>query len=116
MHPLLPTLTNGGKVLKEADDLLILRVAFDFKMTFDNIFAQFSEQLLKCLVSCGSAGKYSTIDCFLGDAFGVLSCPFWSTVLQCGARLPIPSLNYCTVQSVVPKMYGLGDDLNSVVC
>ena len=26
------------------------------------------------------------IDCFLGVAFGVLSCPFWSTVLQCGAR------------------------------
>ena len=26
------------------------------------------------------------IDQFLGDGFGVLSCPFWSTVLQCGAR------------------------------
>ena len=25
------------------------------------------------------------IDRFLGDSFGVLSCPFWSTVLQCGA-------------------------------
>ena len=31
-----------------------------------------------------------------------LSCPFWSTVLQCGARLPIYTLNYLTVQSVVP--------------
>ena len=29
------------------------------------------------------------IDNFLRDASGVLSCPFWSTVLQCGARLPI---------------------------
>ena len=29
------------------------------------------------------------IDRFLGDAFGILSCPLWSTVLQCGARLPI---------------------------
>ena len=29
------------------------------------------------------------IDRFVRDAFGVLSCPFWSTVLQCGARLPI---------------------------
>ena len=29
------------------------------------------------------------IDRFLGDAFWVLSCPFWSTVLQCGARLPM---------------------------
>ena len=29
------------------------------------------------------------IDGFLSDAFGGLSCPFCSTVLQCGARLPI---------------------------
>ena len=29
------------------------------------------------------------IDHFLGDASGVLSCPFCSTVLHCGARLPI---------------------------
>ena len=32
------------------------------------------------------------IDRFLGDAFGILSCPFLSTVLQCGARLPIHTL------------------------
>ena len=29
------------------------------------------------------------IDCFSGDTFGVLPCPFWSTVLQRGAKLPI---------------------------
>ena len=27
------------------------------------------------------------IDCSSGDAFGVLSCQFWNTVLQCGVRL-----------------------------
>ena len=32
------------------------------------------------------------IDCFMGDSCGVLSCPFWITVLQCGARLPIHTL------------------------
>ena len=32
-------------------------------------------------------------DHFLRDASGVLSCPFWSTVLQCGARLPIHTLH-----------------------
>ena len=32
------------------------------------------------------------IHCFSGDAFGVLFCPFWSTVLQCVARLPIHTL------------------------
>ena len=35
------------------------------------------------------------IDRFLGDAFGVLSCQFWSTVLESGARPPIHTLNYC---------------------
>ena len=42
------------------------------------------------------------IDLFLGDAIVVLSCQFWSTVLPSGARLPIHTLNYWTVQSVVP--------------
>ena len=37
--------------------------------------------------------RNSIIDCFLGDAFWVLSFPFWSTVLQCGARLPIRTLD-----------------------
>ena len=38
---------------------------------------------------------------FLGDALGVLSCPFWSTVLPCGPLLPIHTFDYRTVQSVV---------------
>ena len=40
-------------------------------------------------------------DRFLGDAFRVLSCPFWSTALQCGARLPIHTLNNWSVVSGV---------------
>ena len=31
------------------------------------------------------------IDHFLGDDFGVLSGPYWSIVLQCGAQMPIVS-------------------------
>ena len=31
------------------------------------------------------------------DALGVLFCPFWSTVLPFGARLPIHTLDYWTV-------------------
>ena len=38
--------------------------------------------------------KCSMIDHFLGDAFGISSCPFWSTALQYGALLPIHTLNY----------------------
>ena len=34
MHPQSPPLTIGGTVLKESDDLVILGVTFDCKMTF----------------------------------------------------------------------------------
>ena len=35
MHPQSPPLTVGGTVLKESDDLVILGVTFDSKMTFE---------------------------------------------------------------------------------
>ena len=35
MHPQSPPLTIGGTVLKESDDLVILEVTFDSKMTFE---------------------------------------------------------------------------------
>ena len=35
MHPQSPPLTIGGTVLKESDNLVILRVTFDSKMTFE---------------------------------------------------------------------------------
>ena len=101
MHPRSPPLTIGITVLKESDDLAILGVAFDSKMTFEKLFAQFIEQLLKDVVSL-SPGKCSMKYRFFGDAFRVLSCQFWSTVLQCGAWLPIHTLNCWTVQSVLP--------------
>ena len=51
MHPQSPQLTISGTVLKESDDLAILGMTFDSKMTFDSIIAWFLEQLLKDLVS-----------------------------------------------------------------
>ena len=73
------------------------------KWLLRNTFTQSPEQLLKNLVSSGSPGKYySMIDCFLEDALVVLYCLFWNTVLQCNAQLQIHTLNYWTVQSVVP--------------
>ena len=47
MHPQSPPLTIGGTVLKESDDLVILGVTFDSKMTLRIIFALFPEQLRK---------------------------------------------------------------------
>ena len=35
MHPQTPALTIGGTVLEESDDLVILGVTFDSKMTFE---------------------------------------------------------------------------------
>ena len=92
MHPQSPALTISGTVLKESDDLYWERHLIP-RWLLRSIFALFPEQLLNGLVSWGSPGECSMIDCFLGDAFGVLSCQFWSTVLQSGARLPIHTLN-----------------------
>ena len=87
-HQSLP-LTIGGNVLKECDDLDILGVTFDSNMTFRFIFARFPEQLCKGLVSWESSGEYFMIGRFFGYAFGGLSCPFRSTVLQSGAQLQV---------------------------
>ena len=35
MHPLSPPLTIGGTALKESDDLVILAMTFDSKLTFE---------------------------------------------------------------------------------
>ena len=100
MHPQSPPLTIGETVLNYSDDLVILGVTFDSKMTFEKHLRLVPEQLLKDLVSLFCPGECSMIDRFLRDAFGVLCSQFWSIVLQCD-RLPIPTLNYWTLQSVV---------------
>ena len=52
MLPQSPSLTIGGTVVKKSDDLVMLGVTFDSRMTFENrILARFPEQLLKGLVS-----------------------------------------------------------------
>ena len=73
-------LTIGGTVWKESDDLDILRVTIDTKMTF--------EMHLRSVSRAASQMLGIMIDFFLGDAFRVLFCHFLNTVLRCGARLP----------------------------
>ena len=116
MHPQSPALTIGGTVLKESDDLVILGVTFDSKMTFEEHLRSVSSatsQRLGILRKSYQVFRNRLREipysgrCFLfrirfripGDVFGF--CP-WSTVLQCGARLPIHTLNYWTMYSVVP--------------
>ena len=51
MHPQSPPLTIDGTVLKESDNLDILGVTFDSKLTFEKHLRFSPEQLLKDLVS-----------------------------------------------------------------
>ena len=102
MHPLSPPLTISGTVIKEFDDLVILGVTFDFNLTFEKHL---------CLVSRTASQRLGILReswrvfhdrsllerCFLGFVLPVLEY-----FLQCGARWPIHTLNYWTVQSVVP--------------
>ena len=85
MHPQPPPLTIDGTVLKESVDLDILGVNLILSWPLRSILARFPEQLLKDSVSWGSPEEYSMIDCSPGDAFMVLSCQFWNTVLQCAS-------------------------------
>ena len=101
MHPQSPPLTIGGTVLKESNDLVILGVTFDSKMTFEKhlrFVSRAASQRLGILRKSWRVFHERSL-------LGVLSCLFWSTVLQCGARLPMNTLNYWTVQSVVPGFW-----------
>ena len=102
MHPQSPPLTIGGTILKESDDLVILGVTFDSKMTSEKHLRSVSRAASQRLGILRKPGECSMTDRFLGDAFGVLSYQFWSTVLLSVARPPIHTLNTWTVQLVVP--------------
>ena len=88
MHLQSATFTIDGTVLKESDDLDILGVTFDSKLTFEKHLRSASRAASQRL---GILRKswHSVINCSSGDAFGVLSCQFW----QCAVRLPIHTLN-----------------------
>ena len=94
-------LTISGTVLQESVDLDILGVTFDLKMTLEasSVSFQRSSQRL------GILRKYWRVfhdRLLIGRCFRGLSYQFWTTVLHCGARLQILTLNYWTVLSVVP--------------
>ena len=69
MHPQPPPLTIVGTVLKESDDLVVLGVTFNFKMTFEKHLRSVSRAASQNLVSWESPGECSMIDCFFGRCF-----------------------------------------------
>ena len=62
----------------------------DSKITFENSLAvsKVASQRLGILRKSWTLGNFSMI-----DAFGILSCPFYSTALQCSPQLPIHILS-----------------------
>ena len=120
MHPQSPLLTIGGTVLEESDDFVILGVTFDSKMTFEKHLRSVSRAASQRLGILRNSWRVFHDRSLLqkqysktilqnwqdktakASPFAVLSCQFWSIVLQSGARLPIHTLNYWTEQSVVP--------------
>ena len=94
------TVTIGRTELKGSYDLVILRVTFYSKMTLEKYLKSVSKAAAQRLDILKPLRVFCSL--ILWDAFGVLSFPFWSIVLQCGPRLPMHTLNHWTVQSVVP--------------
>ena len=102
MHPQSPPLTIGGTVLKESDDLVILGVIFDSKMTFEKNIRSVSRAASQRLCILRKSWRVFHDRSLLGICFLCFVLSVRSTVLQSGARLPIHTLSYWTVQSVVP--------------
>ena len=102
MHPQSPPLTIGGTVLKES-----LEMTFGSKMTIEKHLRSVSRAASQRIGILRKSCRVFHDRSFLMRCFRGFVLPFWSTLLQCGARLPIHILNYRTMQSVVPS-FSLG--------
>ena len=81
MHPQSPALTIGGTVLKQSDDLVILEVTFDSKMTFEKHLRAVSRAASQRLGILRKSWRVFHDRSLLGRCFRGLSCQFWSIVL-----------------------------------
>ena len=95
-------LTNDGTVLKESDDIVILGVTSDSKMTFEKHLRRVFRVASQRLDIFRKSWRVFHHRVFLGRCFRFFSCPFWSTVLQCGAQLLIHTFKLldCAVSGV----------------
>ena len=96
MHPQSPPLTTCGTVLKESDGLDVLGQE-NYKVTFEKHLRSVSRAASQILVTFRKSCRVLHDRSLLVRCFHGLSSPFWSTVLPCGARQPIHTLNYFTV-------------------
>ena len=98
MHPHSPPLTIGRTVLKEYDDLVILGVTFDSKMTFEKHIRSVSRAASQRLGNLRKSWQVFHDRSLLGRCFRGFVLSVLEYCLQFGA---IHALNYWTVQSVV---------------
>ena len=83
MHPQSPPFFIDGTVLKESDDLDILGVTFDSKLTFEKHLRSVSRAASQRLGILRKSWKVFHDELFIGRCFWGLSYQFWNTVLQC---------------------------------
>ena len=101
MHPQSPPLTIGGTVLKESDDLVILGVTFDSKMTFKKHLRSVSRAALQRLGILRKSWRVFHDGSRLRRCVRSFVLPVleYCSAVWCSAA---DTLNYRTVQSVVP--------------
>ena len=96
MHPQSPPLTIDGTVLKESDVLDILGVDIDSKLTFEKHIRSVPRAASQRLGILRKSWRVYHDRLLIGRCFWGFKGQFWNTVLQCGVRLPIHTLNYWT--------------------
>ena len=106
-HPKSFSSTIGETVLKESDDLDILGVTLNSKITFKNHLRSVSRANFQRIFILRKSWRVfhdrsPLMRCCSAATHKHLPESTTSTVLQCGARLPIHTLNYLTVKSIVP--------------
>ena len=87
MHPQSPPLTIGGTVLKESDDLVMLGVIFDFKMTFEKHFRSVSRAASQTLGILRKSWRVFHDRSLLGRCFQGFVLPVleYSSAVWCSA-------------------------------
>ena len=102
MHPQSSPLTIGGTVLKESDDLVILGVTFDSKMTFEKHLRSVSRAASQRLGILRKSWRVFHDKLLLGRCFRCFFQPVLEYCSSVWCSAADNTLNYWTVQSVVP--------------
>ena len=102
MHPQSPPLIIVGTLLKESDDLVILGVKFDLKMTFEKHLRSVSRAASQRLGILRKSWRVFHDRSLLGRCFRGFILPVLEYCSPVWCSLPIHTLNYWTEQSVVP--------------